>query len=102
MLYNIKITNMTSPRTGREVANQFLITDTYKNKFFQSYGTMISKIGNHNRIYLDKHYWNYSNTTNKYRNQFLHRSTEEIKADIKSGLIKLVDLNKCKQSKQYN
>ena len=53
---------------------------------------MIVKIDLEN-TYLDKKYWNFSNTTSKYRNKFLNETTKETIAKIKSGEYKLVDLN---------
>ena len=101
-------------RTGKPVANQYVITDDQGNTYFQSYKSIIAKIPDlHNtvtsaysspfsqdinnshrfQIVLDKTYWNYSITTSKYRNQFLGESTKETQAKINSGEYKLVDLN---------
>lgn len=66
----MKVRNMTSPRTGREVANQFVITDGAIT-VFQSYDSTIIKIDKKEKritVYKD---WNYSVTTGKYRNQFM-------------------------------
>lgn len=46
------------------------------------------------KIYLDENYWNYSNTTGRYRNQFLNETIRETQAKIKSGEYMLVNLNK--------
>lgn len=95
-------------RTGKPVANQYVITDDQGNTYFQSYKSIIAKIPDlHNttaftkndlnsdrfQIVLDKKYWNYSMTTSKYRNQFLNETTKETQAKINSGEYKLVDLN---------
>ena len=95
-------------RTGKPVANQYVITDDQGNTYFQSYESIIAKIPDlHNtscftkddlnshrfQIVLDKTYWNYSVTTSKYRNQFLNESTQETQAKINSGEYNLVDLN---------
>ena len=99
-------------RTGKPVANQYVIEDNQGNIYFQSYKSIIVKIpdlyntscytkkekqddSNSHRfqIVLDKTYWNYSVTTSKYRNQFLNESTKETQAKINSGEYKLVDLN---------
>ena len=99
-------------RTGKPVANQYVIEDDQGNTYFQSYKSIIAKIPDlHNtscftkkekqedsnshrfQIVLDKTYWNYSVTTSKYRNQFLNESTKETQAKIDSGEYKLVDLN---------
>jgi hypothetical protein len=87
----MKITQMISGQSGRPVANQFEISDNDK-RFFQSYNSIIVMIDS-TGVYLDEVYWDYSKTTSKYRNQFLGDTTAEIKAKIKSGQYKLVDLN---------
>lgn len=89
---NIIIKNMTSPRSGREVANQFKIT-TSKGDYFISYSTVIAFISNNGKTYLDKNSWNYSTTTSKYRNQFLGENTKTTKEKIEFGEYSLVDLN---------
>ena len=99
----MNVQNMTSSN-GNKIANQFIITDEDTNEYFQSYNSMIAKkvyinidFGNSNndkiQILLDKKYWNFSNTTSKYRNKFLNETTKETQAKIKSGEYKLVDLN---------
>ena len=84
---------MTSPSSGRPVANQFELIDGLGNRFFQSYKSMIAKINNAGKVYLDKHYWDYSTTTGKYRNQFLGEGIAETRRRIKNGEYILVDLN---------
>ena len=96
----MNVTNMTSSN-GNKVANQFIVTDENTNEYFQSYNSMIVKKDYQSenpqaefvKIYLDKKYWNFSNTTSKYRNKFLNETTKETIAKIKSGEYKLVDLN---------
>jgi hypothetical protein len=44
-------------------------------------------------VTLDKHYWDYSTTTSRYRNQFLREKTAETRQKINSGVYKLADLN---------
>lgn len=99
----MKVENITS-NNGNKIANQFIITDDNGNEFFQSYNSMIVKkdYNDHSdqvgqgglKIYLDQKYWNYSNTTGKYRNIFLGESITETKKKIKSGEYILTDLNK--------
>lgn len=48
---------------------------------------------NDGKILLDSKKWDYSNTTGKYRNQFLEETRKETEAKIKDGTYKLVDLN---------
>ena len=95
----MNVTNMTSSN-GNKVANQFIVTDEDANEYFQSYNSMIVKKvyrfsdeKNTTEIILDKKFWNFSNTTSKYRNKFLNETTKETIAKIKSGEYKLVDLN---------
>ena len=87
----IKVENMTSPHSDREVCNQFIIY-TDKATYFQSYRTVIAMVKG-GKTYLDKNRWDYSVTTGKYRNQFLGENIKETREKIKSGEYKLIDLN---------
>jgi len=90
----MKVENITS-NNGNKISNQFIITDDHKNIYFQSYKSMIVKKDTlYNQIFLDQKYWNYSNTTGKYRNIFLEETIKETKKKIKSGEYILTDLNK--------
>ena len=92
----MKVENITS-NNGNKIANQFVITDDKQNEYFQSYRSMIVKKdyeGDQVKIYLDQRYWNYSNTTGKYRNIFLGETIKDTRAKIKSGEYILTDLNK--------
>lgn len=84
------VRNLESPN-GNKVANQFVIY-TDNGRIFQSYDSVIVKIENR-EVTLDKHYWNYSKTTSKYRNIFLGETTKETEAKIKEGTYKLSNLN---------
>jgi hypothetical protein len=91
----MKVENMTSNNSGREVANQFIIRDG-KVVYFQSYNSIIVREDDTHyppEITLDAHYWNYSKTTGRYRNQFLGETTKETERKIKDGTYKLADLN---------
>ena len=92
----MKVENMTS-NNGNKIANQFIITDDYENTYFQSYDSVIVKIGNKtmgtNSIYLDKTFWDYSVTTGKYRNIFLNETKKETQKKIDNGTYKLTNLN---------
>ena len=97
----MKTENMTSTN-GNKVANQFIITDDNGNTFFQSYSSVIVKIpmfgtihadNDSKKIELDQKYWNYSNTTGKYRKIFLNETIKDTRKKIKSGEYKLTDLN---------
>ena len=92
----MKVENIESNK-GNKIANQFVITDDKQNEYFQSYNSMIVKkdcSGLKNKIFLDQKYWNYSNTTGKYRNIFLGETIKDTRAKIKSGEYILTDLNK--------
>lgn len=90
----MKVENLISSSSGREVVNQFIIYDDNENVFFQSYRSIIIKIDNKGKTYLDVNKWDYSVTTGKYRNQFLEESKKETEKKIKSGEYILTDLNK--------
>lgn len=87
----MKVRNMTN-RTGRAVANQFIINSP-TGDYFQSYQTIIVKIDCRGQVYLDKRYWDYSTITGKYRNQFLGETKRETEQKIKSGEYVLTNLN---------
>jgi len=87
----MKVTNMISNRSGREVANQFEIRDGNA-VYFQSYNTIIVRIRN-GKVTLDREKWDCSRTTGKYRNQFLGETIEETRRKIANGTYKLDDLN---------
>ena len=98
----MKVQNITS-NSGNKISNQFIITDDKQNEYFQSYNSMIVKkdydykIGKpigEVQVFLDKKYWNYSNTTGKYRNIFLNETIKDTRAKIKNGTYILTDLNK--------
>lgn len=90
----MKVKNMVSERSGREVANQFIILDG-DYEYFQSYGSIIVKRDLHidGKIILDEKYWNYSRTTSKYRSLFLGETTKETEAKIKNRVYQLANLN---------
>jgi len=92
----VKVYNLESPRTGKPVANQFIIAEKINSgelETFQSYKSIIAKKFPSGEVILDSYYWNYSRTTSKYRNQFLRESTKETEQKIKDGIYKLVNLN---------
>ena len=86
----MKVQNMKSA-SGREVPNQFIITDGTV-QYFQSYETIIVK-REPGKVTLDRDAWNCSKTTSKYRNLFLGETTKETLAKINSGEYELADLN---------
>ena len=93
----MKVESMTG-NSGKPVANQFVINgaehDGIDGDFFQSYDSLVAFRGYNGTIVLDSGTWDYSRTTAKYRNKFLNLDTKEIERRIKSGDIKLDNLNK--------
>ena len=95
----MRVENMKSNRTGKAVANQFLIRDR-GHIWFQSYNSIIGIITPDNILLLDKDKWDYSVTTAKYRNAFVatyfnseYASKDGIKAGVKDGKIIMTELN---------
>jgi len=91
----MKVKNMTSGKTGKAIPNQFIIIDG-NTTYFQSYNSIIIKqVWSASKLitYLDEHYWDYSTTTGKYRNNFLGETKKETQAKIDSGEYLLTDLN---------
>jgi len=87
----VNVKNLTSNR-GNKIANQFEIT-TNEGRYFKSYDSMIAFIPNDGKTQLDKRYWDYSNTTGKYRNIFLGEDKKRTQSKIDSGVYELIDLN---------
>ena len=89
----IKVKQMTSNRSGRPVANQFIIY-TSEGRYFQSYDSIIAFKDNEGNVTLDLYDWNYSRTTGKYRIEFLGEYIADTRAKIESGEYKLENLNR--------
>ena len=87
----MEITKMRSPQ-GNIVPNQYDIQVGDK-RIFKSYESNIVMIRN-GKVYLDSYYWNYSNTTGRYRNMFLGEDKKTTEMKIKSGEYILTDLTK--------
>lgn len=85
-----RVSNMQSNR-GNDIPNQFII-ETNDSVIFQSYSSIIA-VKENGSLFLDENKWDYSNTTGKYRNQFLGMNKKQTEELIESGSIKLVDLN---------
>jgi hypothetical protein len=87
-----KVDSMLTPR-GSESPDHFIIyTDTQT--IFISYDKPIVIKGNDGKIKLDINNWKYSQTTIKYRNQFLNENQVTTKKKIASGEYELADLSK--------
>ena len=87
----MKVYNMTSNSTGREIANQFIIEDGEK-VYFQSYRTIIA-MKQAGKITIDTNAENYSRTTSKYLYQFLGTNRKNLLQDVKAGRIIRANLN---------
>lgn len=96
----ISVRNLLSPRSGREVPNQFMI-HCNGDVYFQSYDSVCAcyhfnqEEGGY--ILILGYYWDYSRTTMKYFREWLDElgllsvkrmSTDEIRRAIKKGIIK--------------
>ena len=66
----LRVRNMISEASGREVANQFIIESGNKT-LFQSYDSPIVEIDWTNHVLTVYPHWDYSMTTGKYRNMFM-------------------------------
>ena len=92
-LLNIaKVENMRSPRSNKEVANQYVITLQNGIEVFQSYNSIkCIKAQGETYLYFDK--WNYSNTTARYRKLFLNEDTKTTQKKLDQGIYGCVRLN---------
>ena len=88
----LKFEPMRSPRSGKPVANQ-MVLHLANGECFVSYGQKIAIKTWSGEVMLDEHYWDYSRTTSKYRNEFLNEGIAETRKKIKSGEYKLGNLN---------
>lgn len=108
MTYNINLENMPSKekklaniayvenfksfRSGNPIANQFKITLQNGAEIFQSYKSVVAvKVDGF--TFLDRTCWNYSNTTSRYRKEFLNEDTKTTKQKIKDNVYIMMDLN---------
>lgn len=93
MINNIKVEQFTNT-SGNEVKNQFIIRSS-EGRYFQSYRSIIAFIPSNRdeKTALDEHYWDYSTTTGKYRNQFLNEDKKTTEKKIKAGEYILMNLN---------
>lgn len=82
------------PNRTRQIApNQIIITNE-QGEFLQSYNSMIAAKLDSGKVLLDEEYWDYSNTTGKYRNIFLGEDKATTQKKINDGTYVLVNLNK--------
>ena len=87
-----KVENMLSNRSHKPVANQFKITLQNGTEVFQSYNSIIAVKVN-GQTFLDRTCWDYSNTTSRYRKEFLNEDTKTTKEKIKNDVYVMLDLN---------
>lgn len=89
------VQNFVSPRSGKAVANQFIVR-TENGTFFQSYRSIVAKVDNLGNVTLGRD-WDYSRTTLKYLMQFLRvfgygeLNTAHVRKRLASGDFKLDD-----------
>ena len=91
----INVRNLTSPRSGDEVPNQFVVdvmTDKGHRSIFKSYSTIIAMTDELGCVTIDKNY-RQSKTTERYLNQYLGNTKPERRKLIEQGIYKLADLN---------
>jgi len=87
-----KVENFKSFRSGNPIANQFKITLQNGTEVFQSYNSIVAVKVN-GLTFLDRTCWNYSNTTSRYRKEFLNEDTKTTKQKIKDDVYVLMNLN---------
>ena len=87
-----KVENFKSNRSGNPIANQFKITLQNGTEVFQSYNSIIAVKVN-GLTFLDRTCWDYSNTTSRYRKEFLNEDTKTTKEKIKNDVYIMLDLN---------
>lgn len=83
-------------RGGNYTKDQCIVYDS-EYTLFVSYDTVIVKttfVDGIRVVYLDEEYYNYSNTTIRYRNEFLGETSAEVNKKIKDGTYLLTNLNK--------
>ena len=94
-IYIAMVRNFTSSRSGKAIANQFVITIENGDTIFQSYESIIAIKTFCGKVLVDCDRWDYSNTTSRYRKVFLGENTKETKEKIDNGTYLLTDLNGC-------
>ena len=87
-----KVENFKSFRSGNPIANQFKITLQNGTEVFQSYNSIIA-VKVDGITFLDRTCWDYSNTTSRYRKEFLNEDTKTTKQKIKDDVYVMLDLN---------
>ena len=87
------VKNMLSSRSGKPIANQFVVT-VDNMEIFQSYKTVIAvRSANNPEVVLLDHNYSYSPTTSKYLYQFLGFKRDIINKKVQDNSIRIMDLN---------
>ena len=86
------VENFKSSRSGNPIANQFKITLQNGAEIFQSYKSVVA-VKCDGLTFLDRTCWDYSNTTSRYRKEFLNEDTKTTKQKIKDSVYIMMDLN---------
>lgn len=73
--------------------NQIVVSFTDGSEVFNSYGKNIVEYTGKGTIYFDTKYWDFSNTTSKWRNKFMGVDSKWVKDAIKNKIIKFKNLN---------
>lgn len=81
---NIHVLPMTSPRSGRPVANQYVMLSG-RTAFFQSYASLIAVYDRESCTLTLGRDWDYSVTTSKYLWQFLREYCYPTYKDLPNG-----------------
>lgn len=89
-MLNVKVRNMQS-KNGNDMPNQFVIT-TKDGEYFQSYQTIICFVDNDRNIFLDES-WDNTNTTNRFRCDYLGINKTQTLKRIASKDFTVMDLN---------
>jgi len=86
------VKNMLSSRSGKPIANQFVVT-VDNMEIFQSYKTVIAVRWADKEVVLLDYNYNYSPTTSKYLYQFLGFKKDIINKKVQNNSIRIMDLN---------
>ena len=78
----VRVGNMTSPRTGKPVRNQFVV-ESGRYSFFQSYGSLIGVYDKKARRVTLGCKWDYSQTTLKHLHKWLESDAFNVWAYIR-------------------
>ena len=98
----LRVSNLSSERSWRPVANQFVI-ETENAYYFQSYSSLVAKVKySQGWVLALGSDWDYSRTTMKHLHAFLREywdcswngSTEDLRRMIKKGLVRYCDTEK--------